>query len=336
MVVQHFSSFFLTILLGNVSPLTCAILAPCACACDWESKKVSFRHRFFARHHLYPSVYPCGLMSLAGGSVGYSLNMDPEMAGRLQKIPTSDIMAPSHSSVQASRLSWWQLNTKTLGIKRLTTFSDYRPLHRGFSLYAADDSDDSDFAFPFVQDRYHSSHEFSPNPSSLKQQVKYIWYFVILWDFLSPFPTSTSWVWKDNSWSVTVVKVAMTGQPWSASLVPLWVTPLFGLTVVGQQLCLLPFSYAGSAHWSIHKNVGYVCWIHIQGPFYLWAGQCLHVTAVYFMSVNILTLQLLEKMTIPKLCFFCLFSKIVFSYLFGIVHLSCFLQTAATCMTEAG
>lgn len=68
-------------------------------------------------------------MSLAGGSVGYSVNMDPEMAGQLQKIPTSDIMAPSRSTVQAPRLSWWQLNTKTLGIKHLTTFSDYSPLH---------------------------------------------------------------------------------------------------------------------------------------------------------------------------------------------------------------
>lgn len=120
-----FHPFFLSILLENFSPLTCAILAPCACACRFRS----FQHCFFARHHLNPSVYPCGLMSLAGGSVGYSVNMDPEMAGQLQKIPTSDIMAPSHSAVQAPCLSWWQLNTKTLGIKHLTTFSDYSPLH---------------------------------------------------------------------------------------------------------------------------------------------------------------------------------------------------------------
>lgn len=34
------------------------------------------------------------------------------------------------------------------------------------------------------------------------------------------------------------------------------------LTVIGQQLCLVPFLYAGGAQWSVHRKHGIFCWIH--------------------------------------------------------------------------
>lgn len=93
-------------------------------------------------------------------------------------------------------------------------------------------------------------------------------------------PKLASPVWNDKNRSMTLVKVAMTVKQWSASLVLIWVAPLFRLTVVGQQLCLLPFLYAGGAQWSIQRKTGYVFWIQVQGPFYLWTGQCLLLIAV--------------------------------------------------------
>lgn len=73
-------------------------------------------------------------MSLEGGSAGYSVNMGPEMAGQLQKIPTWTSW-PRHIALSLTLKP--DATKYTLGIKHLTPFSDYSHLHSSSCLYAA-------------------------------------------------------------------------------------------------------------------------------------------------------------------------------------------------------
>lgn len=180
---------------------------------------------------------------------------------------------------------------KTFGIKHVTTFSDYSPLCSGLCLYAAEMTKDNACLLPIV-----TFPIFMVHLTPLSYTLNYSLLFTV-WSLLSHifvfygfaciffFPTPTSPVWKDKIRSMTV-------KPWNVSLVLLWVTPLSRLTVVGQQLCLLPFLYAGGAHRSIQRKVGYVCLIQLQWPFYLWTGQCLLWTTVSFFFSTHLSLNL--------------------------------------------
>lgn len=103
--------FVLTTLQENDSPLPGAVLAPCACLCvclpvEWKSKKVK------QQHGSQPDA-----ISNSHSSVGYSVDMDPEMAGRPQ---TSG--PPSHSTVQASCLSFGVTKYENT---RHQTFNDF-------------------------------------------------------------------------------------------------------------------------------------------------------------------------------------------------------------------
>lgn len=60
--------------------------------------------------------------------------------------------------------------------------------------------------------------------------------------------------------------------------------------------CLLPFLYAGGAQWSIHRKVGYVCRIKVQGPLFtselldccfFHEPKCANFTARFLTSVSV-------------------------------------------------
>lgn len=145
---------------------------------------------------------------------------------------------------------------KTLIIKHLTTFGDYSPPCSRSRLHAAKTTS---AAFWLVQ-----SHRFKRtlNDSllftvwSLLSHIQYVFsLFLHASFFISLSDTHFPNLEMSGTWSVTA---ALTVKPWSASLVLLWATPLSRLTVVGQQLCLLPFLYAGGAHWRFQRKVGYV------------------------------------------------------------------------------
>lgn len=76
------------------------------------------------------------------------------------------------------------------------------------------------------------------------------------------------------------------------------------MTVVGQQLCLLPFLYADGAQWSIQRKVGYVC--SVPSPKNIlhlsWSLPFLNINQLYWLDTSSEPVLFLLKMVLLN-CF---------------------------------